>query len=146
MINAWSEMSYESLEGILKNLPQPDFAEVSLWGNFDYSNLLGQAKDVGANLKVPDRVAFRLQPASKEDILQIYKKHKEPKDNIAASARKGVALDKIIWYWGAGNRGKLEVTPFGITVQGSGKQPDYISKLIPESSGREINFSIRGYK
>jgi len=56
------EISSERLERLLSCLPEPTYAEVSLFGDFDYSDVSRQAKEIvkGIALQTNKGLTFNL--------------------------------------------------------------------------------------
>lgn len=133
----------EDLEKILKHLPEPTYAEVSLFGNFDYSDIFRQAEEVvqSARLQSGGHLTFRLKDASKEKILDIYRKSQElegVKPTIPIPKR--INLHKVGWY--LDDHVQVELIPEEVNVKYKGQEPKYISEMVQELSGINVRMVI----
>ena len=113
-IHVLPEMSFEELEKVLKHLPEPTYVEVALFGNFGYSGISHQAEKVvrGAKLQDAGGLVFKLKDASKENILNIYRKSNELKE-VEPTRKTGIPrridLHKVGWY--LDDQVQVELTP-----------------------------------
>jgi hypothetical protein len=129
------QMSPEELKRVLKHLPEPTYAEVILFGNFDYSSISRQAQEVvqGAELQDCGGLVFRLKDASKENILNIYRKSNELSEVEPARETgipKRIDLHKVGWH--LDDNVQIKLTPWKVNVKYHGKEPDYISQMRQE--------------
>src|SRR3989338_3109743 len=140
------EMSLGELEKALKHLPEPLYAEVSLYGNFDYSALFQQAQNAmkGAKLKNGGGLVFRLEDPSKENLINIYKKSYELRKNDqktnGTKIQRRIDLHKAYWY--SDNHVKIELTPWEITASYQGQEPKYISQMRQELVGTNVRLRL----
>lgn len=139
------EMTPEELEKVLKHLPEPTYAEVALFGKFDYSDISRQAQEVveGAALQTIGGLIFRLEDASKEKILNIYRKSNELRGvepTREPETPKRIDLHKVGWY--LDDHVQVELTPWKVNARYKGLEPDYISQMRQELAGTNVRFGI----
>ncbi|MEA3430569.1 MAG: hypothetical protein U9R08_04825 [Nanoarchaeota archaeon] len=139
------KMTSEELEKVLKHLPEPTYAEVSLFGNFDYSEISRQAQEVvqGAKLQDDGGLVFRLEDASKEKILDIYRKSnelREVKPTRETGIPKRIELHKVGWY--LDDHVQVELTPWEVNAKYRGQEPTYISQMRQELAGTNVRLGI----
>lgn len=158
-------MSPEELEKVLKHLPEPTYAEVALFGNFDYSGISHQAQEVIQCVKLQNGggLVFRLEDPLKGKIIDIYRKSnglRQPSEVQNLSAGKAFAegekegmrqtgdlyrqrridLHKIGWY--LDNHVQVELTPWEVNVKYRGQEPAYISLMRQELAGTNVRLGI----
>ncbi len=139
------EMSFEELEKILKYLPEPTYIEIALFGNFDYSGISHQAEKVvqGAKLQNSGGLVFRLKDASKEKVLNIYRKSNELKE-VEPTRKTGIPrridLHKVGWY--LDDQVQVELTPWEVNANYRGLEPNYISQMRQELAGTNVRLGI----
>lgn len=139
------EMSLGELEKALKHLPEPTYAEVSLFGNFDYSDISRQAQEVvkGVALQTGGGLTFRLEDVSKEKILDIYRKSHELKDvkpTRESDIPRRIDLHKVGWY--LNDHVQIELTPWEVNAKYNGQEPNYISQMRQELAGTNVRLGI----
>lgn len=138
------EMTPEELEKVLKHLPEPTYVEVALFGNFDYSGISHQAQEVvqGAKLQDGGGLVFRLEDASKENILNIYRKSNElqPEPTKETEIPRRIDLHKVGWY--LDDHVQVELTPWEVNVKYKCQEPNYISQLRQELAGTNVRLGI----
>jgi len=144
-IHVIPQMTPEELKKVLKHLPEPTYAEVALFGNFDYSGISHQAQEVVQDAKLQDRggLVFRLEDASKEKILNIYRKSKELKE-VEPTKETGmprrIDLYKVGWY--LDDHVQVELTPCEVNAKYRGQEPNYISQMRQELAGTNVRLGI----
>jgi len=127
------------LKKVLKYLPEPTYAEVSLFGNFDYSDLFRQAQEVvkGIFLQTGRGLVFRLEDVSKEKIFNLYRKSQNPRKS---GIPKRIDLYKVDWY--LDNQVQVELRPGEVNVKYRGLEPNYISQMRQELAGTNVRLRI----
>lgn len=167
-IHVIPEMSPEELEKVLKHLPEPTYAEVSLFGDFDYSDISHQAQEVvkGAALQTGGGLTFRLEDVSKEKILDIYRKSHGLNYPVQPAKIQGLSvqeaftegekermrqtgelyrqrridLHKVVW--SLDDHVKIELTPWEVNARYRNQEPDYISQMRQELAGTTVRLGI----
>ena len=144
-IHVIPEMTPEELEKILKHLPKPTYAEVRLFGNFDYSGMSHQAQEVVQGVELQDGrgLVFRLKDASKENILNIYRKSnelKEVKPTRETGIPRRIDLHKVGWC--LDDQVQVELTPWKVNAKYGSQEPNYISQMRQELAGTNVRLGI----
>ncbi|MFA5796476.1 MAG: hypothetical protein WC916_00375 [Candidatus Woesearchaeota archaeon] len=168
MMQTGVKITLEELEKVLKYLPEPKCVDVILYGNFDYSSISSQAQEVVQGVKLQNAygLVFRLENASKEKILDIYRKSNEvrntkrpeafvlPKgmglptflknEGVDLAVPKIIDLWKVNWY--LDDHVQIEWTPLGVDVKYNDQKPSYISQLEQELVGTKVKLKIEAYR
>ncbi|MFH0949155.1 MAG: hypothetical protein V1802_01580 [Candidatus Aenigmatarchaeota archaeon] len=141
-------MSSEKMEKVLEYLPEPSSVEVSLYGNFDYSDIFRQTGKIVPDIKLQpipapnSKITFKLENSSKEKILEIYKKSIEP---VTTANFRRIQFDKA--EWSPGGYGEITLTPYGVHVSaGYEPVPSYISQMGKELAGTGVRITIEKRK
>lgn len=141
-------MSSGELEKILKHLPEPDYVDVYLFGDFDYSGISSQVSKVVEDIKLTEGelLSFRLENSTKEKILEIYKKSEELiKKDIT---KRRIDLKEACWYLSDLSFGhnEIKLTPAEVSITYNRHIPKenykVIKKLINEVEKTEVRLSI----
>lgn len=139
------EMSLEEMEKVLKHLPEPTYAEVELYGDFDYSHISHQAQEVvqGAELQSDGGLVFRLKDASKENILNIYRKSNELSE-VKFTGKTGISkridIHKVYWYLDNGT--EIQLDPWEVKIKYKYAEPYCISLMRQGLSVSGINIRL----
>ncbi len=131
-------MESGDLEKILKYLPEPNSVEVQLYGDFDYSSISQQAKQLvkGAELRaLSGAPVFYLEKPAKNVISRIYEKQQEAKK----SREPYLCLKEATWCI---DGTEVILTPAELEVRCEGKEPEYISKIRKELAKTPVRFKI----
>lgn len=142
-------MELGDLEKILRILPEPTSAEVSLHGDFDYSSISSQVKELklirGVKLLNHQReTTFEIKP-SKEKILEIYREsyHRRNAGSMEYEPKvvepRVIDLNKVEWNL---DDVQIELTPREITVKYCGREPKYVARLRKALPGRDVSLTI----
>ena len=141
------EMTVEEMEMVLKHLPEPTYAEVALFGDFDYSSIYHQAQEVvqGAKLQNNGGLIFRLEDASKENLLNIYRKSNELNaiDSKETGIPRRIDLHKIGWY--LDNCAEIQLDPWEVKIKYKYAEPYCISLMRQGLSvfGTDVRLEIK---
>ena len=128
MIEEEFPVEYENLEKILALLPEPTSAKVSIFGEFDYSSIYNQAKEINSNLGLKlesSESKYEILNPSKEIILDIYKKSYLNKG--AEKGTKQIILEEVKWLQ---PNYTLELTPYGcIKIKCGNNEPSFLQEF-----------------
>ncbi len=120
---------------IVEILPTPSSVEVELFGNFDYTPIYKQVRQLlpEAELDWQGGHVYHLKNPQKEIILKLYQapvpSQKEPTSQsgrLSGAVEKSVSIKKIEWWLEDAN---IRLTPWELEIEYTGKEPGYVAEL-----------------
>jgi hypothetical protein len=133
------------LEGLLNCLPDPDHAEVMLFGFFDYSSLVNQIKaERGLDLKFTGGYEFTINKPTRKKILDVYTEFIKKQDHIPKDGKfKNIQIKEVVWNIDGDFSQQIKWTGTDVEIKYKGDKTRVVENLIKYMELEQIPFNIK---